>query len=409
VVDDNRVYRDRSSAPEVPRRARRRRIVLRYLTAALFGIVLLLILTRRERAGCGTRLPPIAAIAPGRWLAAAIADVPCAGRRVGFDVHDNLGAQVDALDPIDDPAGAPAGPGPGRGYLGVYHSPIGSGRHASFMVSLARSSDLIHWTRVRVLIARGASMPTLRPVPGTAGFVLAYERSGGLNEGDTIALRWYPSEAALLAGRPGSSVDLPLVLSKYNDGTPALTAIAWRGGPRHSVIGLGFHYESATPSGGPGVDREAIGVVYGFRRLVAAPDRATDAALNARGLAGSHGDRRQFSFAGTAWQVYEAQAVRPSPPAPASSASPAAAASSAAAASFGTWHVLVRPAGGGSPFVSISIGLPGGPFAASFGNPIVSVLHAPRGHGTVLAVTMFVFGSGPAAAHAGELVYYQPL
>lgn len=354
-----------------------------YLGAALAGVVILLSLVPRARIGCGARLPAVSAVPASRWLSDAIADVPCAGDRVSYDTRDDLGAPVDALDPIDDPDG---------GYLGVYQSQLGSGRRASFMVGLGRSRDLVHWTRARVLIARAASMPTLRAVPGGPGYLLAYERAHGGGLGDTVALRFYPSRTALLAGRAGAELDLPLTLSRYNDGTPSFLAIRWRGGLRRSVIELGFHYETAAAGGGPGVDREAIGIIWGFRRFSAAPDAATDAAIAARGFRGSHGDRRQFSFGGETWRVYEAQAVP---------------------ADFGTWHVLLTRVGAGAGvrgrFEPLSIGVAGGPYAASFGNPIVSLLRAPSGRGEVLAVTIFVFGSGPASAHAGELVYDQPL
>ena len=349
--------------------------MLRYAAAALVAVLTALSLARQTTSGCGHAVPALRTVGAQRWLAAAIIDVPCAGGRVRYDARDNLGAPVDALDPIDDPAGG------GAGYLGVYHSPIGSGRRASFFVSLARSTDLLHWRRIAVLVPHGASMPTLRPVAGTPGFVLAYERSGGLYNGDTVALRWYRSEAALSVARAAASVDLPLRLSRLNDGTPSIEGIAWHGSPARSVIALRFHYQAAG-----GVDREAGGIVSGFQRWAAVgPDRATDAALTAAGFTGSHGDRRTFALAGVAEGVYEAQS-RPG--------------------GFANWRVLLRT---GPRLVPLRLGLAGGPFAGSFGNPVVSVVRAPGGRGTALAVTVFVFGVGPAASHAGELVYWQRL
>ena len=50
-----------------------------------------------------------------------------------------------------------------------------------------------------------------------------------------------------------------------------------------------------------------------------------------------------------------------------------------------------------------------GPMGCSFGNPVVAPLPAPHGRGEVLAVTLFVFSSGPAAREAGELLFYRPL
>jgi hypothetical protein len=287
-----------------------------------------------------------------------------------------------SLDPIDDPAG---------GYLGVYHSPIGSGgnaRRSIFRIILARSADLIHWARVRILDPQGASMPTLRQIPGDRGYLLAYEKHLPRRVAHSIRIRYYATRSALLANSPAAQVDLPLRFSRFSNGTPSVQSIDWRGGLARSTIGLAFHYETATANGKPGPDREAAGTLRGFRDWRAFRTGSVDAGLNAQGLAGSHGDRRQFSFAGRLWRVYEAQTRF---------------------GDFGTWHVLLDDLAAHTFRPLRLMTAAARPAASSFGNPTVQVLRAPGGRGRALVVTMFVFSAGAASAMPGELVYYQPL
>ena len=184
-----------------------------------------------------------------------IENVPCAGSgQVSYATTDNLGGSMDVLDPIADPAG---------GYLGVYHTQFGS--HAGeFRISLARSPDLIHWTRIVVLDPLGASMPTLRAVPGTGGFLLAYEKAIP-NLGNIVRVRYYSSLAALQTGHFATQRDLPQTFSRFNDGTPTILSITWHHGLARSVIHIGFHYETEV-RGGRGPDREAIGTHPGTAR-----------------------------------------------------------------------------------------------------------------------------------------------
>lgn len=358
------------------RRGRRGRLWV----GGLLGLLALLVLPgllRHRPPPCHRGVPGVKAA--GVWLTDALSDVPCPGTgRVVYGATDDHGSPMDALEPLADPAG---------GYLAVYHSPTRQVVHgqSNFMVSLARSDNLISWRRVRVLDPAGASMPDLRPIPGTPGYLLAYEKSAGAF--DYIRLCYYGTLAALLGGRPEATVGLPLRFSRYSDGTPSIVSIDWRGGPARSVVQLAFHYEAPLADGRPGPDREALGTLVGWRRWSARRDRATDGALSALGLGGSHGDRRQFEYAGRTWRVYEAQA-KPG--------------------SFADWHVLLEDVGSGR-IVPLTLSTALGRFATSFGNPIVEVLPGTGGRGRVLAVSVFVFSSGAAAAAAGELVYAQPI
>ena len=359
--------------------------MLRRAAAALVllaAVVVIVAIVHGPAAPCSTSAPRLAGRTAAQWLTLAIEQLPCASTgRIAYSAYDSGGAQLGALDPIDDPRG---------GYLGVYHSPTGPSAGAGqsrFAIMLGHSRDLIHWTRIQVLDPSGATDPTLRAIPGAPGYLLAYEKRATGRGVDVIGVRYYADLTALLAGRVGAETDLPLVLSTFNDGTPSLQAIDWRGSPARSAIALGFHYETARAGDRPGNDREALGVLRGLRHLTAEPDRATDALLDRAGLAGSHGDRRQFTFAGHLWRVYEAQAR---------------------GGDYGSWHVLLDDVAGGR-LIPLSLRAPEGTVATSFGNPTAQLLRAPSGRGAALVVTMFVFGSGGAAASAGELVYWQPV
>jgi hypothetical protein len=293
---------------------------------------------------------------------------------------DNLGHQLGALDPIADPAG---------GYLGVSHSPIGSPPGATsedFEISVAHSADLLHWRRIAVLDHVGASNPTLRPIPGDRGYLLAYEKALGAHSPHVIRIRYYRSLASLLAGQVTAQVDLPLRFSRFSDGTPSFYSVRWRGGLRRSIIELGFHYETAIGLG-PGRDQEATGTVRGFSQWTASRGTQINDLLDGHGFIGAHGDRRQFSFGGKPWRVYE---------------------SSTTLRGFGTWHVLLYDLSS-HQLLPLTISTSTGAVSTSFANPRVTVLPAPHGSGQVLVVTMFVFGRGPALTQPGELVYYQPI
>lgn len=304
-------------------------------------------------------------------------DVPCpASGRVAYDTSDNFGDSMSVLDPIPDPSG---------GYLGVYHTafrPPGD-PFEDFRISLAQSSDLIHWKRTEVLDPSDASMPTLRAIAGSPGYLLAYEKS--LRHGNVVRIRYYPSLAALLAGRYSAQRDLRRDFSPYNDGTPTILWAQWNGALRRSVIELGFHYESA-PKGWRGPDREALGTLRGFRTWTARTDPITDTALDRQGLGGSHGDWRQFDFDGGRWRVYEAQT---------------------SFNDFGSWRVVLENASTGRIY-PLALRMGAQTVASSFANPVARVEPGPRGQGLVLVVTMYLFAA-PTHGDAGELVYYQPL
>jgi hypothetical protein len=313
------------------------------------------------------------------WLQSLIDHIPCPPTgRVSFDTRDNAGDSMSVLDTLPSPTGD---------YLGVYHTefqPPGRPRFADFRVSLAHSTDLIHWKRAAVLDPTGASMPTLTTIPGAPGYLLAYEKRRG-SGGNFVRIRYYPSLLSLLDSAYTAQRDIPRRFSPYNNGTPTILWVHWNGGLGRSVIGLGFHYESA-PNDELGPDREALGTLREFRIWTAHTDPKTDAALDRQGLVGSHGDWRQFSFAKPAWRLYEAQT---------------------AFDDFGTWRVVLEREPWGRMYpVTLTMGAQ--PVSSSFANPVARVERAPGGGGQVLVVTMFLF-TAHSSAQRGELVYYQPL
>ena len=293
---------------------------------------------------------------------------------MSYGTTDNLGESTDVLDPIANPAG---------GYLGVYHTAFGP-QPWEFRISLAQSSDLIHWGRIVVLDPLGASIPTLRAVPGNPGFLLAYEKKLP-SVGNIVRLRYYASLGALEAGDFTAQRDLPQTFSPFNDGTPTILSITWHQALARSVIHIGFHYET-TASGGRGPDREAIGTLVDFTRWTAHAETPLDTALDRRGLSGSHGDWRQFSFAGDRWRIYEGQTTW---------------------GDFGTWHVVLQDISSGQLY-PLTLNTDAQAISGSVANPTIAVLPAPDGSGQVLVVTLYLF-TADSPAVPGELVYYQAL
>ncbi len=320
--------------------------------------------------------PPQAQTSAGR-LASLIEDVPCPDTgRISYDTSDDHGDSMAVLDSFPDPAG---------GYLGVYHTAFSAqlgAKTLEFRISLAHSADLIHWTRIAVLDPLGASMPTVRAIPGAPGYLLAYEKrlSSGRN---IVRLRYYRTLSDLLAGRFAAQRDLPRYFSPFNNGTPTILSVRWNGAITRSVIELGFHYESAI-KGRPGPDREATGTLRDFRAWSPRTDASTDAALDRAGLWGSHGDWRGFSFDGASWRIYEAQT---------------------SFNDFGTWRVLLDSSGQMYP---LTLNTASGAVSSSIGNPVAQAEPAPDGQGQVLVVTMFLFAAY-TPGQSGELVYYQPI
>ena len=342
----------------------------RWRTIGLLILVLVLatLLLHRHSNAC-SKVPPGGPNASnaGFWVAAAVASVPCpsTGRAV-YGLSDQSHESMVGLDPVSDPSG---------GYLAVY-APAAAGGSAGSQIELGHSTDLTTWTRVRTL-ASGSGSPALEPVPG-GGYLLAFQA------GERIELRYYRSLSALLAARQAASTELPLRLSSSQNGGPSFRSVAWNGGLRHSELTLAFTYVTG------GLERTGVGVVRDFRSWTAQPDTALDQGLDRRGLSGDHGQQRQFTIDGRTWRILAAQDLGES-----------------RSGGVAGWQIGLQAVNGGQVY-AIKLGTVSGALATSFGHPVARVLPAPGG-GQALVVSVYVFGSGPARADAGELLYWNPI
>jgi hypothetical protein len=343
-----------------PQRGRWRSLGLLAVLALAIGVAL-----HRHQSTCITQSPPQLTRSDARfWVALGVAGVPCQSTdRVVSGLRDSAGAPMVGLDPISTPSGD---------YLGVYDP-------SDSQMALARSNDLTSWRRVRVLGAGNA--PTLQPIPGTSGYLLAYMQARG--SGERIRVSYFRSLSALLAAHEATSIDLPLRLSATANADPWFMSVSWNGGLRRSQMTIAFDYASAGSAAGPGPDREAIGVLRGFRGWSATPDTQLDQQLDRRGLTGNHGQGRQFVIAGRPWRLYAAQDEAGS-------------------------HIVMDDVKAGEVF-ALKLETADGTFATSFGRPVAHVLPAPTGSGQALVVSLYVYGSGNTRSEAGELLYWTPI
>lgn len=347
----------------------------RWRPLILIALILLVVgaALRKHPPACSLRPPsgPNPADA-SFWVASAVAGVPCPSTgRVVYGLADSSREAMVGLDPIAGPSG---------GYLGVYATaPVSpSGRPApGSRVVLGKSTDLSSWRRVRVLAAPEAGSPTLQPVAG-GGYLLAFQSRR------IIELRFYRSLSALLAASQAASIELPPQLSNQ-DGAPSFQSVAWNGGLRRSRVTIAFDYLSG------GLEREAIGVIRGFRRWSAQPDAEADRQLDQRGLSGNHGQQRQFTVAGRSWRILEAQNLAAS-----------------RARTQADWHIALDDPVRNEIF-PLQLGTVKGTLTTSFGRPVARVLPAPTGGGQALVISMYVFGVGPASSERGELLYWTPI
>lgn len=309
------------------------------------------------------------------------------------------GERITSLDIIPNPFVSPNFPYP---YLSIYHFDLGDG---SLGLRIGGSFDLATFTRIRDLVVPvnrlGGSQGTLRYVPSTGGFLLAYERqvarfpAGGPGLADDridsrIQLRYYPNVLNLALGIPTEQRDLPRAFgTKLNDGTPSIRQITWGGSLNTSTISLGFHYNATT-----GVDREASGTLAGGT-WSPKQDTAIDAAIRnstAAKFLGNYGQRREFTFQGNPYRIYEAQLVKDD---------------------SATWRLLLYDVAN-KQIKRLSIRTPGG--SQSFANPATAMVEpspvlppngVPRGNALILYT--FIHQAKAGVNESGSLVYYRAL
>jgi hypothetical protein len=325
-------------------RGRRSAILVAMLAAAIAAAVALPI-----AAGAVTSLRTIVEDVPG-----------AADHRYG--VRDNLGDSMDGLKIVQSPYG---------GYLGVYHSLVGT----RSVARVASSFDLLHWD-FEANLAQDASQPTIYKL-ARGGALVAYESHAGCaGGGHCLALRYYATESALLHGVASRSLVLPRKLSSCAEGTPSIASAT----STLTSIRLSFHYSRDCL-----VDRQARGTLQGFDASMwtASTAPSIDAGIVAAGASpdGAIRDRDSGFYDGAMQLLYEAPV------------SPGGAAS---------WRNFLWV---GSAATRLAIQTHGG--SQSFGYPSFTALTLPSGEAGVV-VTQYVHPEGAAPGEAGELVYYRP-
>ncbi|MFH8491368.1 hypothetical protein [Streptomyces longisporoflavus] len=297
---------------------------------------------------------PAPASAGTARLAELAGDVRAAdGHR--YDARDDTGRTMDAAQITQSPDGT---------YLAVYHTLLADGR---FHAAVATSADLRHWHR-RHDFGPGTHQASLA-ADGRGGYVLAYEK----DPRNHIAVRAYPGEAALFAGRAAHAFDAPRTLSRCAEGTPSISAV------RGDTIELTGHYRADC-----GTDRQLRATLTAFRDWHAVPDRRLDRALRAWGNSGNLGDRAPVELDGQRMLFVEGQRWR---------------------GDFGSWRSYAYdPVSGRADRIDISTH--GG--SRAFANPSATLLTDPRGRPSLL-VSVFIPAEGAAPAEAGQLVYWRKL
>ena len=287
-----------------------------------------------------------------------------------YGLRDSSGGSMETLKVIANPSG---------GYLGVYHTNLGT----AYAVRVATSSDLVTWT-LRATLDSHASQPTIAPT-SDGGFLVVEEADNNrLASPSATWLRFlhYPGLARLLSSAPDARFDAPHTLvapipKGGAEGTPNVYSVTLSPDLGHSIIDIGFHYFKDAV-----VDRQARGALTNFRSWRARAQPAIDAALEALGCKGNIGDRDSLEYEGVRLNIHEGQLVRND---------------------WSAWRVfLYQPHTGEARRLAVATHRG----SRSFANPSFSWVTLPSGK-RAIAVTMFIPVAGSAPGEAGELLYYR--
>ena len=287
-----------------------------------------------------------------------------------YGLRDSSGGSMDTLKVISNRSG---------GYLGVYHTNLGTG----FAVRVATSSDLVTW-KLRATLDYHASQPTIAATPDGGFLVVEEADNTGLASPSATWLRFlhYPSLAGLLSSAPDARFDAPHTLvapipKGGAEGTPNVYSVTLSPDVRHSVIDIGFHYFKDAV-----LDRQARGTLTNFRAWRARAQPAIDAALEALGCRGNIGDRDSLMYEGVRLNIHEGQLVQND---------------------WSAWRVfLYQPQTAEAR--RLSVATHGG--SRSFANPSFSWVTLPSGKRAIV-ITLFIPVAGSAPGEAGELLYYR--
>ena len=301
--------------------------------AALVSALLVLCYVEADTASASTPSPGEAT------LASTFRAVPATRCPWLLRNEDIYGDVLGDLDPISAPLSAcsglsTSGMAPGSGgqcYLATSDFQTAatmSNGEPKFDIVLDRSWDLQHWSPIVILQSGdGSSAATVRAIPGTSGYFMAFEYSPNPPTSDpgqfenNLSIRYYPSLTALQQNAYPSYFNvrshiLPATSAGIfsAQGTPAFRTISWNGSLANSVIQLGFHYLDNTGSGSRWRDLEALGAITGFTSWnggsSTASDSKTNSTLDSLGFHGGHGQVRWLSFDGHVSQAVRGEHTR---------------------------------------------------------------------------------------------------
>jgi hypothetical protein len=304
-----------------------------------------------------THSAPPASDAARAELLGLMEDVTRADARL-YQATDDTGRSMDTAKIVQDAQGD---------YLAVYHTRLADAR---FHTAIASSADLMHW-RFLHDFGPGSSQPTIARLTD-GGYVLAWEQ----DPRNHIAVRYYPTRAALLAGAAHRGFDARRTLSRCAEGTPNIYSVRLGPDIDHSVIDLGGHYWWKCDR-----DRQFRALLVDFDSWHPAAQPRYDDAVLRWGVGGNVGGRDAVAFRGHRFEVIEGQHAK---------------------SDFGSWRVFVYDCltGRAEP---AAIRTDGG--STAFANPKVTALTLPDGR-DALAVSLFLPREGAAPGESGPLIYY---
>jgi len=281
-----------------------------------------------------------------------------------YNVEDDKDNRLDTLKIIENPS---------DGYLGVYHSYIGT----EFQVRLATSTDLLNWT-YEVTLAANSSMPTIAYHSQADAYLLVHEQWMNPNSSGPARLKfqYYDSLNDLLNADPSKTYLAPITLSPNDlEGTPNVYSISADG----NTIEVGFHYYSGSR------DLNAQGtltnLLSGTRNWQTDTWTAYNNKLIDKGVNGNIGDRDYgWIFAGE-YNVQEGQLKK---------------------GDWASWRAWLYDYDL-EDFWLLDVTTHGG--STAFCNPTFTVLTSPNNKPCVV-VTYFLPSEGAAPGELAELIFY---
>jgi hypothetical protein len=243
----------------------------------IVGVVLIAVTTACSSDGAATP-GPIGDVRGA--LLALVGDVTKSdGHR--YSVTDDRGHELDTAKIIEI--------GPDQ-FAAVYHWWT---EQRGFTVSLATSSDLLHWAW-RVDLGEQASMPTIREA-SDGGYVVAWEQEPPSQDNSHLHFGYYRMWDDLAAGAVAKVYDAERQLSDCAEGTPNLYAAS------STHLEFGFHYFANCH-----IDLQGRGT-SNWTTWTAREEPLLVRAAAFQGYRGSIGDRDTITFDGHLFTFLEAQ------------------------------------------------------------------------------------------------------